>query len=82
MITALERNVRWIENGLPTLRASSWAEEVTEQVNANMVLSGTGSPESVVTANPLALYMDDSGTSGSILYIKKSGVGNTGWILV
>jgi hypothetical protein len=82
MITALERTVRWIEDNLPTLRAASWAEEITDQVNANIILSGTGSPENVVTANQLTLYMDDAGTAGSILYIKKSGTDDTGWILV
>jgi len=46
------------------------------------VIIATGSPEGVVEALPGALYMDDSGTTGSILYIKKTGKSNTGWILV
>lgn len=46
------------------------------------ILIGTGSPEGVVTATPSRLYMNDAGTAGNILYIKKSGTGNTGWILV
>tara|TARA_R110000851_G_scaffold131814_1_gene266063 strand:- start:584 stop:844 length:261 start_codon:yes stop_codon:yes gene_type:complete len=47
---------------------------------------GTGSPESVIEANKGALYMDDAGTAGSILYIKRdadiAGDKTQGWILV
>lgn len=46
------------------------------------ILMGSGSPEGVVSATPTTLYMDTAGLSGSILYIKQSGTGNTGWILV
>jgi hypothetical protein len=50
------------------------------------VLSGTGSPEGVVEATQRRLYMDDSGTAGSILYIKRdadiAGDKTKGWILV
>lgn len=46
------------------------------------VMQGSGSPEGVVTATPTRLYMDTAGTAGNILYVKKSGTGNTGWILV
>ena len=45
-------------------------------------LIGTGSPEGVVEADPTRLYMDDAGSSGSVLYIKQTGTGNTGWIAV
>jgi len=46
------------------------------------ILQGSGSPEGVVVATPTRLYMNTAGTAGNILYIKKSGTGNTGWILV
>jgi hypothetical protein len=53
--------------------------------NMAMIIS-SGSPEGVIQANQGALYMDESGTSGAILYIKKSAdiLGNNtqGWILV
>ena len=68
MISALERCISWVDSaGRPV---------------DSTVLSGSGSPEGVVTANPKVLYMDENGTAGNILYVKKSGVGNTGWILV
>jgi len=49
--------------------------------NRAMII-GTGSPEGVITATVGALYMDDAGVSGSILYIKRSGNGASGWVLV
>ncbi len=39
-------------------------------------LSGTGSPQGVVTANPGAVYTD---TSTGAFWNKVSGTGNTGW---
>ena len=47
----------------------------------------TGSPEGVVQAEQGASYMDDTGTAGAILYIKRDnddGAGDKtkGWILV
>ena len=83
MIIPLERIVRWIDqSGKPTNRAASFIEEMTRQVNASTVLSGSGSPEGSVEANPKTLYMDETGSAGNILYIKKTGTGNTGWVLV
>lgn len=41
--------------------------------------SGAGSPEGVVTAPIGSLYSNKSGGSGTTLYIKESGTGNTGW---
>ena len=40
---------------------------------------GSGSPEGVVTGKVGDLYTDTSGSAGSTLYVKESGVGNTGW---
>lgn len=82
-VIALERNSQLVDrNGYLTLRGAEFVEELTRLANKNEVLSGTGSPEGVVEAEPTRLYMDDSGTAGNILYVKKSGTGNTGWILV
>lgn len=82
-VIAFERFIEFIDgNALPTLRAAEFMEEMTRQVNQNTVLTGTGSPEAVITAEPTRLYMDIAGGIGTILYIKQSGAGNTGWILV
>jgi len=54
------------------------------EINANnatpiTLLQGTGSPEGVVTANIGSIYLNMSGGASTTLYIKTTGVGNTGW---
>lgn len=44
------------------------------------VLAGSGSPEGAVTAPVGWLYLDSAGGAGTVLYIKESGSGNTGWV--
>jgi hypothetical protein len=41
--------------------------------------SGSGTPESSVTAPVGSMYTDTSGGAGTTLYVKESGTGNTGW---
>lgn len=41
-----------------------------------------GTPENNVEAVPGTLCMNSSGSAGAILYIKKTGTGNTGWVNV
>lgn len=43
-------------------------------------LSGAGSPEGVITANPGTTYWNT--TAPKELWVKDSGTGNTGWELV
>ncbi len=45
-----------------------------------LVLSGAGSPASVVTAVVGTLYLRTDGGANTTLYIKESGAGNTGWV--
>ena len=70
------------DNGAMVRRFRDWTQDVTRLA----VIVGTGSPESVVEGSQTQLYMDDSGTAGSILYIKRdsdiSGDKTQGWILV
>ena len=44
------------------------------------IYSGSGSPEGVVTAGIGSLYQRSDGGTGTSLYVKESGTGNTGWI--
>lgn len=50
------------------------------------LLTGSGSPEGVLEANAERLYMDTTGTTGNILYIKQvdsvARDKTLGWILV
>ena len=54
---------------------------------ARSLIIGTGSPEGAIPAFQGAVYMDDAGASGAILYIKRdssdvTGNDSNGWILV
>jgi|ERR1043165_2667153 hypothetical protein len=42
--------------------------------------SGTGDPETVVTAPVGSLYSRTDGGAGTTLYVKESGASNTGWV--
>jgi hypothetical protein len=42
--------------------------------------AGSGTPEGVVTAPPGFLYLNTAGGAATTLYVKQSGVGNTGWV--
>lgn len=42
-------------------------------------ITGTGSPEGVVTASPGSLFSRTDGGATTSLYVKTSGSGNTGW---
>ena len=71
------------ENGTMSDQFRLWVLAVTRAAD---VITGTGSPEGVVDANQTQMYMDDSGATGLILYIKRdtdiSGDAKKGWILV
>lgn len=57
------------------------AETARDQAVAATILTGTGSPEGVVTANVGRKYIDTAKTNGAREWIKDSGTGNTGWIV-
>jgi len=44
------------------------------------IVSGSGSPESSVTAPVGSLYLRTDGGASTTLYVKESGSGNTGWV--
>jgi hypothetical protein len=50
--------------------------------NGLTITQGAGSPQSVVTADPGSLYLNTNGGSGTTLYTKESGSGDTGWTAV
>jgi len=45
------------------------------------IMSGTGSPEGVVTAPVGSTWTDTATTTGAIQWIKATGTGNTGWVV-
>lgn len=46
------------------------------------LLTGAGSPEGAQTAPVCSRYLRTDGSTGTTLYIKESGAGNTGWVAV
>lgn len=70
------------DSGIMSLEMLSWIQLVTNSVP----IVGAGSPETLVEAPQAAFYMDNTGTAGNILYIKRDidigGDKTKGWILV
>jgi len=52
---------------------------LSSAVTARLPLTGSGSPEGVVTATVGTLYTNTAGSTSTTLYVKTSGSGNTGW---
>ena len=50
------------------------------KVGTPSIYSGSGDPNSTVTAVPGSLYMNSAGGGNTSLWVKESGSGNTGWV--
>lgn len=70
------------QGGAPSVQVNTWMRQITDRA----LIIGSGNPENIVEASQGALYMDDLGSSGNVLYIKQSaaisGDKKQGWILV
>ncbi len=70
------------DNSTMSQQFRTWTRVITEQIT----IIGTGTPEASVVAPVSSQYMDDAGTAGNILYIKRdpdvAGDKSKGWILV
>jgi len=55
-------------------------------ISERALIIGAGTPENVIEANQGALYLDETGGAGNLLYIKRNadigGDRTQGWILV
>ena len=71
------------DKGLMHQTFRTWTQDATREL---LPLIGTGNPEGVIEALQRRQYMDDAGTAGAILYIKRDadigGDKTMGWILV
>lgn len=54
--------------------------EIEFTTGTPIITSGTGTPESAVTANVGSIFMRTDGGAGTSMYVKESGTGNTGWV--
>jgi len=70
------------EQGAPSTQFNTWLRLISERA----LIIGTGAPENVIEANQGALYLDETGGAGNLLYIKRNadigGDRTQGWILV
>ncbi len=68
--------------GSMTLQTRSFFRQLIDRA----LIIGSGSPEGVVEAEIGSSYMDDTGTAGNIMYLKRddniAGDKSQGWILV
>lgn len=84
MLAPLSSITAWVQQG--TLRitreTAQWLQSYLSAVNRlnDQVLTGTGSPETVVTAPVGSLFLRSDGGAGTTIYVKESGTGNTGWV--
>jgi len=67
-----------IQSDTANIELFTWMNEITDAINNAEILSGTGTPESAVTASVGRLYVD---TATNDLYYKETGDGDTGWVL-
>lgn len=51
-----------------------------DEANDIRIVTGSGSPESSVSAGVGSTYHRSDGGAGTSFYVKESGTGNTGWI--
>lgn len=69
-------------NGAQSEQMKYWTRVITNQA----LIIGTGNPEGVVESVQGGMYMDDIGTAGNILYVKRDadigGDITQGWVLV
>ena len=65
----------WLRGQMNAVAAGAYNPLTSE----GTVLSGSGTPESVVTAPVGTLFLRTDGSTSTTLYVKTSGSGNTGW---
>lgn len=64
-----------IQRRFDTMRAKNFAVDTSTCI----ITGGTGSPEGVVATGPGSLFLSRGGSSNQPLWVKVSGLGNTGW---
>lgn len=64
---------------IPVPGGSGLVLRATDTLLNAFVIQGTGTPEAFVTAPIGTLYINSTGGAALTLYVKTTGVGNTGW---
>jgi hypothetical protein len=74
------KSVQFVVNSVVEALASASGFHIGASTSAPFLSSGTGAPEGVVTAPIGSLFMRTDGGASTTLYVKESGVSNTGWV--
>lgn len=71
----------WAKVDTDVLDLTSVDARYVRQTTLNGIIhTGTGAPEAVVTASVGSIYLRADGSTGTTLYVKETGTGNTGWV--
>lgn len=73
------RTMPLVVGEVPTQVSAEFFEQVARILEHVQIASGSGTPESSLTAGLEKLYRD---TATNTLYIKTTATGNTGWVAV
>lgn len=63
----------------PVITPSVQVDTTVSFANGVTVITGAGTPEAAVTAPVGSLFLRSDGGAATTLYVKQTGVGNTGW---
>jgi hypothetical protein len=85
MYAAAANTLGFTTNGVAVFAVTTTGAVVTNVSafafqNGVVIRQGAGTPEGVVVAPVGSLFLRNNGGAATTLYVKESGVGNTGWI--
>lgn len=82
-LTRVGKQAKTVPDPLDSNEQDVWAGHAADHAvihqYINLLFTGTGSPEGVVTAAMGSLFLRTDGGAATTLYVKTSGAGNTGW---
>lgn len=77
-VIPLDRLDAILDEDAASQRFYAWMEDITNRIP----LEGNGSPENSLEGTQGRLYIDKSAIlTGTMIYIKTTNIGNTGWVL-
>lgn len=88
MVTKHDSGLTWVQvaraqegtTSRAYLAGTEWVHGCFASDAMALIRKGTGSPEGVVTATIGAIWIRTDGGASTVLYVKESGSGNTGWV--